>query len=378
MAVTTTTGEAAVAVAASHQARRTAIRATQMAAIIAAWRSIDPENIVRDWTQGRVGERIYVLISIAQQIFADDSRAYVNRALGGEGYVATGPALNSRGFAGIASDGRDLETLLQGAPIRAAAARRRGESPQKAMLRGEMWLRMVAETQMADQGRAADSVAIATTDARRERRERIQRALQTTTLSPEREADIERRLRGKQDAVMAANSDPQPEAETSGARPGPRGVGVKVGYIRMLTPPSCSRCVVLAGRWYRWNKGFERHPMCDCEHIPAVEAIAGDVTVDPDAYFASLSRADQDIYFGKANAEAIRSGADIGRVVNAQREGAMFTADDGRRYTRAGGARRRRGDPAVLRPTVWQIYKDSRGSREAAVQMLTEFGYLLT
>ena len=33
-----------------------------------------------------------------------------------------------------------------------------------------------------------------------------------------------------------------------------------IGYTRMLNPPSCARCVVLAGRWYRWNAGFDRHP----------------------------------------------------------------------------------------------------------------------
>ncbi|WP_419404267.1 hypothetical protein, partial [Micrococcus sp. F3Y] len=32
------------------------------------------------------------------------------------------------------------------------------------------------------------------------------------------------------------------------------------GYVRMLNPPSCPRCVVLAGRFYRWNAGFRRHP----------------------------------------------------------------------------------------------------------------------
>lgn len=33
-----------------------------------------------------------------------------------------------------------------------------------------------------------------------------------------------------------------------------------IGYTRMLNPPSCDRCAILAGRWYRWNAGFDRHP----------------------------------------------------------------------------------------------------------------------
>lgn len=45
----------------------------------------------------------------------------------------------------------------------------------------------------------------------------------------------------------------------------------QVGYVRMLNPPSCSRCVVLAGRFYRWNTGFQRHPRC----FPAGVVVSG-------------------------------------------------------------------------------------------------------
>ena len=34
----------------------------------------------------------------------------------------------------------------------------------------------------------------------------------------------------------------------------------RVGYVRYLSPPSCSRCAILAGRFYRWSTGFLRHP----------------------------------------------------------------------------------------------------------------------
>lgn len=43
------------------------------------------------------------------------------------------------------------------------------------------------------------------------------------------------------------------------------------GYVRMLNPPSCKRCVPLAGRWYRWNDGFLRHPRC----FPAGVVVSG-------------------------------------------------------------------------------------------------------
>lgn len=91
------------------------------------------------------------------------------------------------------------------------------------------------------------------------------------------------------------------------------------GYTRMLVPPSCSRCAILAGKFYRWNAGFQRHPRCDCRHIPARESTAGDLTTDPSAYFDGLTREQQDATFTKAGAQAIRDGADMNQVVNARR-----------------------------------------------------------
>lgn len=34
------------------------------------------------------------------------------------------------------------------------------------------------------------------------------------------------------------------------------------GWIRYVSPPCCQRCAVLAGKWFRWNEGFRRHPNC--------------------------------------------------------------------------------------------------------------------
>lgn len=90
------------------------------------------------------------------------------------------------------------------------------------------------------------------------------------------------------------------------------------GYVRMLEQPSCSRCVILAGKFYRHNQGFQRHPRCDCRHIPSTENVAGDLRTDPKAYFESLGAAEQDRVFTKAGAEVIRNGADISQVVNAR------------------------------------------------------------
>lgn len=94
------------------------------------------------------------------------------------------------------------------------------------------------------------------------------------------------------------------------------------GYVRMLRLPSCKRCVVQAGKYFRWNTGFERHPKCDCVHIPAQEAHSDDLRVNPLAAIRSgkvtdLNRAD--------TAAILDDGADISQVINAHR--GLSTAD---------------------------------------------------
>lgn len=93
-------------------------------------------------------------------------------------------------------------------------------------------------------------------------------------------------------------------------------------YDRVLNPPSCSRCVILAGKTYRNNEGFDRHPLCDCVHVPTDKANAEEHVFDGSAYFDSLSTEEQDRIFTKHGAELIRNAdaADrqhvMGRVVN--------------------------------------------------------------
>lgn len=190
------------------------------------------------------------------------------------------------------------------------------------------------------------------------------------------------------------------------------------GYVRMLVPPSCSRCVVLAGRKYRKNAGFQRHPRCDCTHVPTAEVTAGDLTTDPREYFDSLptaadvsrrypdltarQRRDMDLLsqedvFTVAGARAIRDGADISRVVNAR--AGMSTAQPplrgrGDRWTARGRAARvdvgfgrqayttteattkrglNRGGRVRLMPESIYQFADSR---EDALRMLKAHGYI--
>lgn len=150
-------------------------------------------------------------------------------------------AVVATSVAGVASDGRPLDTLTD-----------------LAATYGQAWLGLVAATQVQDAARSASGLSIA-------------------------------------------------------ARPR---VG---GWVRMMNPPSCSRCAVLAGKWFRWNQGFQRHPRCDCRHIPSQEADYSDPRLSGDKWFHTLSPAEQDRIFTKAGAQAVRDGADLNQVVNARR-----------------------------------------------------------
>lgn len=140
------------------------------------------------------------------------------------------------------------------------------------------------------------------------------------------------------------------------------------GYVRMLNPPSCSRCAILAGRFYRRNEGFQRHPKCDCRHVPTTNANAGDLTTEPRDYFDSLTEAEQDRIFTKSGAEAIRLGADPAKVVNARR--GMTTSQPRieveyveRELVVAGKVAGRSFDPVEVRvePTSRRLIRDEDG-----------------
>ena len=165
----------------------------------------------------------------------------------------------------------------------------------------------------------------------------------------------------------------------------------RVGYVRMLNPPSCSRCSVLAGRFYRSNEGFRRHPRCDCVHVPTTRTEAAEsegLVHDPYAYFESLSESAQDKTFGKAQAQAIRDGADLFQVVNARRgmSYAGVSSDGSRRgqrvasdFTREGTTRRALwggANPKGKRLTPDAIYAQGL-PREATLDLLAKHGYLL-
>lgn len=182
------------------------------------------------------------------------------------------------------------------------------------------------------------------------------------------------------------------------------------GYVRMLQMPSCSRCIVLAGRVYRWSDGFDRHPQCDCIHVPTSEDVAEDLTTNPNRAFDSLPSAaelgerypgltveqrrkrglySQEDIFTAAGAQALRDGADMGRVVNARtlsnRRGTRssvysaqaFGRDVLATYTYQGAMRRlRNGDRPPVRLMPESIYELAEGDRAEALRLLRLYGYI--
>jgi hypothetical protein len=165
----------------------------------------------------------------------------------------------------------------------------------------------------------------------------------------------------------------------------------KLGYIRQVHTPCCKRCAVLAGKFFKWNKGFLRHPGCKCVHRPTTakdaEGLVSDITPDQIRDLHLAQRA------------AIADGADMNQVINAER-GLLNSLQTTEGTTRRGWAsyvkraadrekgastletvqRARGGSRNVTRTgprlTPEAIYRFA-GSREEAVRMLAANGYIV-
>jgi hypothetical protein len=259
-------------VARDHAAFRARMAKAVAGEATAMWRQVDPGRIQESWLSALA--RLLVLLTGAQRVVAGRADSYLDEVLDAQGVdpVREGSFVPAS-LSGVASDGRELTTLLYRPAVTALLGVQSGATVERALAGGQAALDMIVQTQVADAGRVADEVAMA-------------------------------------------------------VRPAVH------GWIRMITPPACSRCAVLAGKFFRWNTGFERHPSCHCVHIPAGEDAKGDVRTDPKAYFNSLTAAEQDRVFTQAGAEAIRLGSDIAQVVNARR-GARGLSPAGARLTAA-------------------------------------------
>ncbi|MFJ4287981.1 hypothetical protein ACIPY0_20250 [Paenarthrobacter nicotinovorans] len=253
------------------------------------------------------------LLAGVQQKAAAAGAAYGAATLAEQGlYEAPQHFVDPAAFAGAASDGRPLEGLLWGPVPHVKTLIAGGVAPSEALKSGGKYLTSLVRTQVADAGRSAAGVDTAT-----------------------------RR---------------------------------NVGYVRMLNPPSCSRCSILAGRFYRWNAGFNRHPRCDCIHVQTNARAAAEsegLIHDPYEYFQSLSPMEQDKAYTRAGAQAIRDGGDIFQVVNSRRgmkPGGLTTAEGTSKRGNFGRQGRRLTPEAIYAKGL---------SREATLAELERYGYIL-
>jgi hypothetical protein len=249
-----------------------------------------------DWdaSWAQLSSRVELATASAQLGAANAGAAYVPVVLAELGFdVAADGVVVPQSFVGAASDGRQLASLLAQAVIRAKVARGNGVSAPQALALGGRALDSYVHTQVVDAGRAATSVGI------------------------------------------AARQD--------------------VGWVRMVSVPCCDRCAILAGKWFKFNEGFQRHPGCACTHIPAPEDVSDAVGTSPAVLFAGghvrgLSKGQQ---------AALADGADPARVVNAKQ--GMSTASQ--------------GAPGRRRMTPDDIYR-LKADRPRTLELLRAHGYL--
>ncbi len=300
----------ALEVATDHYTQQRNLALDTAEAGMEMWGQVNFADLAGSWL--RFMARLLTIVQGAQVTAASRANGYVEAVLGEQNLdVPSLGRVPARSLSGVASDGRPLMMLLMNPVVAAKAAVAHGAASDRAFAAGSASLEMTLRTQVADAGRVADGVAVA-------------------------------------------------------ARP-------KVGYTRMLVGDSCPRCVILAGRFYRYSAGFERHPQCDCVHIPTSEDVSEDVTTDPMKAFEQgrvkgLSEADT---------RAIRDGADISQVVNAHK--GMYVAG-AQKATRTGTSRRslagKRLGRGAVRLMPEQIYRDAT-SRADAVRLLQLHGYLI-
>lgn len=255
-----------------------------VAATLRQWRRMGPEF---DASYAQIEGNLLAITDLAQARVAAGAQLYIPAVLAETGQkAAVAPRFDvlADSLVGTAGDGMPTDSLLYGAVTHAKSAVGAGATVTEALSSSSAWISTAVGTLLSDTGRASEQLATA-------------------------------------------------------ARP-------VTGWVRMLNPPSCGRCVELAGKRFRHNQGFQRHPGCDCRHVPASESVAGDLTVDPRAYFDSLDPAGQARLMGsEANAAAVRdNGADISQIINAYRhKGDVTTAQVYSRtvkYTTEGTTRR--------------------------------------
>lgn len=280
------------------------------------WSRVRFSALAQSWSE--VSDLALIGVSAGQEAAAMLADPYLDAVIRETGIDGT-PAGRVRpsAFSGLASDGRSLDSLLASPLVAVRTALSKGASRREAMTRGLHSLTRIGVTQVQDAGRTAVGAGIAA----------------------------------------------RPEI---------------VWWVRMLQLPSCARCAVLAGRRYRWSRGFDRHPFCDCIHVPVTEDTANDVRTNPRKAIES----GQVTGLSVADTRAIvEDGADVSQVINAHRgmrtasvygERLKTTTEGVTRRGVAGQAGRGRAAPRLRPESIYEIAED----RDDAIRLLRVHAYI--
>lgn len=282
-----------------------------------AWKRVNPGSIVSSWQTLSAG--VIGAVMLAQTETIENSNDYIDFAFNEQNIDGLDARLRPGVIAGtMPATGATLDAALAGVAYHALDHIGRGRSVREAMDGGMLELAQLVQYAVADSSRASAKVRIGTT-------------------------------------------------QTS------------VGYTRVVSAGCCARCAVLAGKFYRWNEGFLRHPNCLCLHFPATSAVAAQTATDPYEAFEALSEKEQDRIYTKAGAEAIRNGADMNQVINSRR--GMTTSG---RFTSEGVTKRGyfrissdAGRAGKRRLSVDEILRRSGQDKTRFVSLLTEYGYFV-
>lgn len=259
---------------------------------------------------------------VATRALSTVRSALLEAARGAQAYVSAviGDSSDPSGtvaehiFADAASDGRPLDTLLGYPDFEVRAFVDQGMDHGQARAIGERHLERIVATQVADAARISTGVAVVNDRAAK-------------------------------------------------------------GYIRLLTPPSCSRCIIQAGRFYKYSAGFARHPQCDCVHVPAAEAV--DVPSPREVYDSLTDEERRKAGWSGHDQRAIEDGAGLNRVTNYRQKLKTVTVAGRPVKTTGIGFK---GKRVKLRLTPEQIYLEAGRlgwDRDETLRQLKRHGYIL-
>jgi hypothetical protein len=302
-----------------HQIRQQQLATAATGATRKLWRLVDGANVIASWTA--LATRTLTAVSAAQAEAARGAGDYVDVALALQDAASdVAGTVPPQAFAGVASDGRPLESLLTWPAYQVQGFLDGGMPLAQALDVGQRHLARIVATQIQDAARVSTGVAI---------------------VNNRRAA----------------------------------------GYIRVVSAAACSRCIILAGRWYASNAGFDRHPNCSCSAAPAAEHTQPQ---SPRALFDAMSPEQlRRAGWSDADVRAIADGGDIYQVTNAHRDlRSVSVAGRTVKTTLHGSTRRgakgRRNTSIRLTPEQIYLDADEFGwSRDETIRQLKRFGYII-